>query len=60
MGMSFETTTYRTARDALLASEMAFRRQLEAVAVELRALPPGGEVPEDYAFAAIGPDGTPA
>ena len=61
MAMSFpnETTTYRAARDALLASEVALRRQMEAVAAELRALPPGGEVPEDYAFAAIGPDGTP-
>jgi Bacterial protein of unknown function (DUF899) len=61
MGMSFpnETTTYRAARDALLASEMALRRQMEAVAAELRALPPGGEVPEDYTFEAIGPDSTP-
>ena len=46
-------------RDALLASEVALRRQMEAVAAELRALPPGGEVPEDYAFTAIGPDSTP-
>jgi predicted dithiol-disulfide oxidoreductase (DUF899 family) len=32
---------------------------MEAVAKELRALPPGGEVPEDYPFDAIGPDGAP-
>ncbi len=61
MGMSFpnEKATYRAARDALLASEMALRRQMEAVAAKRRALPPGGEVPEDYAFEAIGPDSTP-
>jgi predicted dithiol-disulfide oxidoreductase (DUF899 family) len=33
-----------------LESELALRRQMEAVAAELRALPPGGEVPEDYAL----------
>src|SRR5215204_4529445 len=50
--MSFpsETPEYRAARDALLASEIALRRQMEAVAAQLRALPPGGEVPEDYVF----------
>jgi predicted dithiol-disulfide oxidoreductase (DUF899 family) len=32
---------------------------MEAVAVARRALPPGGAVPEDYLFAAAGPDGTP-
>ena len=57
--MSFpnETPEYRTARDALLASEVALRRQMEAVAAQLRALPPGGEVPEDYEFDAIGAGG---
>ena len=45
-----ETPDYRAAREALLESELALRRQMEAVAAELRALPPGGEVPEDYAF----------
>jgi predicted dithiol-disulfide oxidoreductase (DUF899 family) len=54
-----ETAAYRGARDALLESEVALRRQMEAVAVELRALPPGGEVPEDYAFDAIGSEGKP-
>ena len=50
--MSFpnETPEYRADRDALLASEIALRRQMEAVAAQLRALPPGGEVPEDYVF----------
>jgi predicted dithiol-disulfide oxidoreductase (DUF899 family) len=61
MGMSFpnETPSYRTARDKLLKSEVALRRQMEAVAAELRALPPGGEVRQDYTFDAIGHDGTP-
>ena len=46
MGITFpnETAVYRAARDALLESELALRRQMEAVAAELRALPPGGEV----------------
>jgi predicted dithiol-disulfide oxidoreductase (DUF899 family) len=33
---------------------------MEAVAAERRGLPPGGEVPEDYAFQGEGPDGNPA
>jgi predicted dithiol-disulfide oxidoreductase (DUF899 family) len=45
-----ETPGYRTARNALLASEVALRRQMESVAAQLRALPPGGQVPEDYVF----------
>jgi predicted dithiol-disulfide oxidoreductase (DUF899 family) len=48
-----ETPEYRAARDALLASEVALRRQMEAVAAQLRALPPGGEVPHDYVFDAV-------
>jgi predicted dithiol-disulfide oxidoreductase (DUF899 family) len=57
--MSFpnETSGYRAARDALLASEIALRRQMEAVAAQLRALPPGGAVPEDYVFGAVGEGG---
>lgn len=56
MSMSFpnETSKYRAARKALLASEIALRRQMEAVAEQLRALPPGREVPEDYLFDAVG------
>lgn len=45
-----ETSEYRAARDRLLQSEIALRRQMEAVAAERRALPAGGEVPEDYVF----------
>lgn len=45
-----ESPEYRAARDSLLRSEIALRRQIEAVAVERRALPPGGPVPQDYVF----------
>lgn len=55
-----ETPEYRKARDALLEQEVALRRQMEAVAAGLRALPPGGEVPEDYLFDCIGADGAPS
>jgi predicted dithiol-disulfide oxidoreductase (DUF899 family) len=34
-----ETSEYRAARDALLLREIALRRQMEAVATQLRALP---------------------
>ena len=54
-----ETPDYRRARTFLLEREVALRRQMEAVAAELRALPPGGEVPEDYSFDSIGADGAP-
>lgn len=49
-----ESTAYRAARAALLDEEIALRRQIEAVAAKRRALPPGGTVPEDYAFERIG------
>lgn len=49
-----ESQAYRAARAALLDDEIALRRQIEAVAAKRRALPPGGEVPEDYAFERIG------
>jgi predicted dithiol-disulfide oxidoreductase (DUF899 family) len=45
-----ESKEYRSARDELLEAEIALRRQEEAVAVQRRALPSGGEVPEDYVF----------
>ena len=45
-----ESEAYRTARTALLAEEIELRRHLERVAAQRRALPPGGEVPEDYLF----------
>lgn len=52
-----EPTGYRAAREALLAEEIELRRHLERVAAQRRALPNGGEVPEDYLFE--GPDGAP-
>ena len=51
-----ESLEYRAAREALLTREVALRRQMEAVASELRALPPGGAVPENYLFEASGTD----
>jgi predicted dithiol-disulfide oxidoreductase (DUF899 family) len=45
-----ESEEYRRARNDLLTAEIALRRQEEAVAGQRRALPPGGPVPEDYAF----------
>lgn len=54
-----ESPEYRAAREALLEEEVALRRRMEAVAAQLRALPPGGEVPEDYPFDCIGADGAP-
>jgi predicted dithiol-disulfide oxidoreductase (DUF899 family) len=59
MSISFpnESQNYGAARDALLQRELHLRREMESVAAELRALPPGGEVPEDYLFDCIGEDG---
>jgi predicted dithiol-disulfide oxidoreductase (DUF899 family) len=59
MGISFpgESAEYRAARDALLAREVALRREMEAVAEQRRALPPGGILPEDYVFQGEGADG---
>jgi len=51
-----ESAHYRTARNALLDAEIALRRQTEQVARMRRALPPGGEVPEDFVFDRIGAD----
>lgn len=45
-----ESSGYRTARNALLQREIDLRRHMEGIAAELRALPPGGNVPEDYVF----------
>jgi predicted dithiol-disulfide oxidoreductase (DUF899 family) len=47
-----ESAAYRAARDELLERERELRREMEAVAAARRALPPGGVVPEDYAFTA--------
>ncbi len=45
-----ESKEYRQARNALLAEEIELRRQIERVAEQRRALPPGGEVPRQYRF----------
>ena len=62
MGVTFpnETPAYRAARLELLEHEKRLRREMEAVAAEIRALPPGGALPEDYEFDHIGADGAPA
>jgi predicted dithiol-disulfide oxidoreductase (DUF899 family) len=61
MNVSFpgESAEYREARDRLLEQEIELRRAMEAVAAARRALPPGGVVPEDYVFRALGADGQP-
>jgi predicted dithiol-disulfide oxidoreductase (DUF899 family) len=45
-----ESAEYREAREALLVEEINLRRQIERVAAQRRALPPGGEVKGDYQF----------
>ena len=51
-----ESAEYRAARNKLLAEEIELRRHLERVAEQRRALPPGGEIPQDFEFAsAAGP-----
>ena len=45
-----ESREYRKAREALLAEEIELRRHIERVAEMRRALPPGGEIPENYRF----------
>jgi predicted dithiol-disulfide oxidoreductase (DUF899 family) len=62
MGVTFpnESPEYRAARERLLQREVALRREMEAVAAEVRALPPGGPVREDYEFDHIGNGGAPA
>jgi predicted dithiol-disulfide oxidoreductase (DUF899 family) len=59
LGYPNESADYRRARNALLEEEIALRRQIEMVATHRRALPPGGEVPEDYVFERLGEDGMP-
>ena len=54
-----ESPQYRRARNVLLEQEMELRRQVERVAAQRRALPPGGEIPEDYVFEAAGAGGKP-
>src|SRR5271156_562911 len=45
-----ESPEYRQARNALLAEEIELRRHIERVAALRRALPGGGEIPDDYRF----------
>jgi predicted dithiol-disulfide oxidoreductase (DUF899 family) len=45
-----EPAEYRRAREELLRAEVQLRAQEERVAAQRRALPLGGEVPEDYVF----------
>lgn len=45
-----ESAEYRGARNELLEAERILRRDVERVAAMRRALPLGGEVPQDYVF----------
>jgi predicted dithiol-disulfide oxidoreductase (DUF899 family) len=45
-----ESPDYRAARNALLEAEIDLRKHTERVAALRRALPMGGEIPEDYVF----------
>lgn len=45
-----ESAAYRAARDALLKDEQELVDKVKAVAAKRRALPPGGELKEDYVF----------
>jgi predicted dithiol-disulfide oxidoreductase (DUF899 family) len=54
-----ETPEYRAARNRLLDAEVALRRQMEAVAVQRRALPAGPPIAEDYVFERAGANGKP-
>src|SRR5919197_6767591 len=54
-----ESADYRKARNALLDEEIALRAHIEAVAAKRRALPAGGEVPQDYVFDRIGGNSMP-
>ena len=55
-----ETTEYRVERDRLLEQEIELRRAMERVAAARRNLPPGGLVPENYAFQGLDAVGRPA
>ena len=54
-----ESEAYRRARNTLLDEEIKLRRQIERVAAQRRALPPGGELAEDYVFEGEGAQGKP-
>jgi predicted dithiol-disulfide oxidoreductase (DUF899 family) len=61
MGITFpgESAEYRAARDRLLEQEIGLRRVTESVAAARRALPSGGDVPEDYVFQGADANGAP-
>src|SRR3954470_4486782 len=61
MSLTFpgESAAHRAARERLLDREIELRRAMEAVAAARRELPPGGAVPQDYAFQGVGADGAP-
>jgi len=48
-----ESAEYRFKRDELLREEIELRRHIERVAAQRRALPLGGQIPEDYVFEEI-------
>jgi predicted dithiol-disulfide oxidoreductase (DUF899 family) len=48
-----ESPQYREARNHLLGEEIELRRHIERTAALRRALPPGGEIPEDYVFEGV-------
>jgi predicted dithiol-disulfide oxidoreductase (DUF899 family) len=50
MTLPNESDEYRRARNDLLNMEIELRRMEEAIAAKRRALPPGGEPPQDYVF----------
>jgi len=52
-----ESPEYRAARNRLLEQEIELRRMMETVARARRKLPPGGEIPQDYIFQELRPDG---
>jgi predicted dithiol-disulfide oxidoreductase (DUF899 family) len=43
-----ESAEYRAARNELIVEEIELRRQVERVASQRRALPKGGEIPQDF------------
>ena len=45
-----ESDAYRTAREALLAEEIEFRRHMTRLTEQRRALPPGPVIAKDYRF----------
>src|SRR5262245_27201599 len=62
MGVTFpnESQEYRNARNQLLDREVALKREMEAMASEIRALPRGAPVPKGYEFDQIDAQGTSA